>query len=68
MAQTANVRKRIKRMLGKPEWVDAGQNWQGPESELQLSGGTPRSACCGGLCGRRIARQRRRNNARVPNN
>src|SRR6202050_2974766 len=40
LKQTANVKKLIGRMFGKPEWVDAGQNWQGLESELQLSGWT----------------------------
>jgi len=40
LKQTANVKKLIERMFGKPEWVDAGQNWQGLESELRLSGWT----------------------------
>jgi hypothetical protein len=40
LKQTANVKKLIDRMFGKPEWVDAGQGWQGLESELQLSGWT----------------------------
>src|SRR5580704_3727897 len=40
LKQTANVKKLIERMLGKPEWVDAGQGWEGLESELQLSGWT----------------------------
>jgi hypothetical protein len=40
LKQTANVKKLIGRMFGKPEWVDAGQNWQGLESELRLSGWT----------------------------
>jgi hypothetical protein len=34
------VKKLIGQMFGKPEWVDAGQNWQGLESELRLSGWT----------------------------
>src|ERR1700689_5325675 len=38
LKQTANVKKLIGQTFGKPEWVDAGQNWQGLESELQLSG------------------------------
>jgi len=40
LKQSANVKKLIERMLGKPEWADAGQNWQGLESELRLSGWT----------------------------
>ena len=40
LKQTANVKKLIDRMIGKPEWVDAGQGWQGLESQLQLSGWT----------------------------
>jgi hypothetical protein len=40
LKQTANVKKLIGQMFGKPEWVDAGQNWQGLESELRLSGWT----------------------------
>ena len=35
LKQTANVKKLIDRMIGKPEWVDAGQGWQGLESELR---------------------------------
>ena len=40
LKQTANVKKLIGQMFGKPEWVDAGQHWQGLESELRLSGWT----------------------------
>ena len=40
LKQTANVKKLIDRMIGKPEWMDAGQGWQGLESELHLSGWT----------------------------
>ena len=40
LKQTANVKKLIGKMFGQPEWVDAGQNWQGLESELRLSGWT----------------------------
>jgi hypothetical protein len=40
LKQSANVKKLIERMLGRPEWVDAGQNWEGLESELRLSGWT----------------------------
>jgi hypothetical protein len=40
LKQTAHVKKLIGKMLGQPEWLDAEQNWQGLESELQLSGWT----------------------------
>jgi len=40
LKQTAKVKKLIERMFGKPDWVDAGQGWQGLESELLLSGWT----------------------------
>lgn len=38
LKQTGNVRKLIVRMLGKDSWVDAGQKWEGLDTELQLSG------------------------------
>jgi hypothetical protein len=38
LKQTANVKKLIARMFGKDSWVEAGQNWEGLETELQLSG------------------------------
>jgi hypothetical protein len=40
LKQTANVKKLIDKLFGKSEWVDAGQQWQGLESELRLSGWT----------------------------
>jgi len=40
LKQTANVKKLMGQTFGQPEWVDAGQGWQGLESELQLSGWT----------------------------
>jgi Transposase DDE domain group 1 len=40
LKQTANVKKLIDRVFGGTEWVDAGQQWQGLESELRLSGWT----------------------------
>lgn len=40
LKQTANVKKLIDKLFGKPDWVDAGQQWQGLESELRLSGWT----------------------------
>jgi hypothetical protein len=40
LKQTANVKKLIDKLFGKTDWVDAGQQWQGLESELRLSGWT----------------------------
>ena len=40
LKQTAKVRKLIDKSFGKSAWVDAGQQWQGLESELWLSGWT----------------------------
>ena len=37
LKQTANVKKLIARLFGK-DWVDAGQNWEGLDTELQLGG------------------------------
>ena len=38
LKQTANVKKLISRLLGSDEWVEVGQQWQGLEAELRLSG------------------------------
>jgi hypothetical protein len=38
LKQTANVKKLIARLFGKDAWVEAGQNWEGLDTELQLSG------------------------------
>lgn len=38
LKQTTNVRKLIARLFGKEEWVEAGQRWQGLDTELRLSG------------------------------
>ena len=40
LKQTANVKKRIDRLFGQSEWVDAGQHWSGLQTELRLSGWT----------------------------
>jgi len=40
LKQTANVKKLIDQLFGQSTWVDAGQQWQGLESELRLSGWT----------------------------
>ena len=40
LKQTANVKRLITKLFGNDEWVDAGQNWQGLSTELQLSGWT----------------------------
>ncbi len=38
LKQSSNVKKLIAKLFGNDHWVDAGQNWQGHDSELQLSG------------------------------
>ena len=38
LKQTAKVQKLIVRLLGRKEWVAAGQGWQGLDTELQLGG------------------------------
>ena len=38
LKQSANVKKLIDKLLGRSEWEDAGQQWQGLTSELRLSG------------------------------
>jgi hypothetical protein len=38
LKQTANVQKLIARLFGKEEWVEAGQRWEGLDTELRLSG------------------------------
>ncbi len=38
LRQTANVKKLIGRLFGRDEWAEVGQQWQGLEAELQLSG------------------------------
>ena len=40
LRQSANVKKLIGQVFDKPEWVDAGQHWQGREEVLRLSGWT----------------------------
>ena len=40
LKQTAGVKKLIDKLFGASEWVDAGQQWRGLASELQLSGWT----------------------------
>ena len=40
LKQTANVKKLIDKLVGKSAWADAGQRWEGLESELRLSGWT----------------------------
>jgi hypothetical protein len=47
---TKNVKRYIERMFATPEWVDAGQGWQGREGSIQLSGWS---------CARRIVILRR---------
>jgi len=38
LKQSANVKRLIAKLFGNDQWVDAGQQWQGLDSELQLSG------------------------------
>jgi hypothetical protein len=38
LKQSGNVKKLIARLLGNEQWVDAGQKWQGLDTELRLSG------------------------------
>ena len=38
LKQTANVKKLIGRLFGRDEWEEVGQQWQGLEAELRLSG------------------------------
>ena len=38
LKQSANVKKLIGKIFGKEEWVEAGQQWQGRQDMLQLSG------------------------------
>ena len=38
LKQTGNVKKLIRQIFDKPEWEDAGQNWQGRSEKLRLDG------------------------------
>jgi hypothetical protein len=38
LKQSANVKKLIAKLMSNDQWVDAGQKWQGLDTELQLSG------------------------------
>jgi hypothetical protein len=38
LKQSLNVKRLIAKLFGNDQWVDAGQNWQGLDTELQLSG------------------------------
>ena len=38
LKQSAKVKQLIERIFRQQEWVDAGQQWQGRDEELQLSG------------------------------
>jgi hypothetical protein len=38
LKQSVNVKKLIAKLFGNDQWVDAGQNWQGLDTELRLSG------------------------------
>jgi hypothetical protein len=38
LKQSVNVKKLIAKLFGNEQWVDAGQRWQGLDTELELSG------------------------------
>src|SRR5579885_1633599 len=38
LKQSANVKRLIAQLFGDDHWVDAGEKWQGLDTELQLSG------------------------------
>jgi hypothetical protein len=38
LKQSVNVKKLLAKLMGHDPWVDAGQKWQGLDTELQLSG------------------------------
>jgi len=38
LKQSSNVKKLIAQLFGNDQWVDAGQKWQGLDTELRLSG------------------------------
>jgi hypothetical protein len=38
LKQSVNVKKLIAKLFGNDQWVEAGQKWQGLDTELQLSG------------------------------
>jgi len=38
LKQSVNVKKLMAKLFGNKQWVDAGQNWQGLDTELRLSG------------------------------
>jgi hypothetical protein len=38
LKQSVNVKKLIAQLFGNDQWVDAGQKWQGLDTELRLSG------------------------------
>lgn len=42
LKQSVNVKKLIAKLFGNDQWVDAGQKWEGLDTELQLSGWSQR--------------------------
>jgi hypothetical protein len=42
LKQSLNVKRLIAKLFGNDQWVDAGQKWQGLDTELQLSGWSQR--------------------------
>jgi hypothetical protein len=38
LKQSAHVKKRIAKLFGNEQWMEAGQNWQGLDTQLRWSG------------------------------
>src|SRR6516164_5689003 len=38
LKQSVHGKKRIAKLFGKEQWMDAGQNWQGLDTQLRWSG------------------------------
>ena len=51
LKQSANGKKLIEKLLGRSEWGEAGPQWQGLETELQLSGWSKAPARGGATAG-----------------
>ena len=60
LKQSANVKKLIAKLFGNEQWMDAGQNWQGLDTQLRWSGWSRDGTwwCCGVPCGRPWRRSR----------
>jgi len=47
LKQSMNVKRLIAKLLGNDHWVDAGEKWQGLDTELQLSGWSRKTTSSG---------------------